>query len=60
MAGKYRPLGLEDRMPFGKHAGEKIRVLLYSDLAYIKWLIESGGNFELDNTAFKEYERLEK
>jgi hypothetical protein len=48
---------MEDMMPFGKHKGTKVRVLLYSDIAYIKWAIENGA-LELDNVAFKKYEEL--
>ncbi len=57
-AGKFPPLGMESIMPFGKHKGTKIRVLLYSEIGYLQWLIEKGDGFELDNTAFAEYERL--
>lgn len=52
----YKPLGLEDLMPFGKHKGTKIRVLLMNEIAYMKWLMEQGGNFQLDNKAFEKYE----
>ena len=53
----YRPLGLEDRMPFGKHKGEKIRVLIMNEIAYMQWLIENSDNFQLDNQAFELYEK---
>ena len=51
--------GLEDRLPFGKHKGKKIRVVLNEDAAYMLWLVETCGNpIQLDNAAFKEYQRL--
>lgn len=56
---QYKPVGLEDRRPFGKHKGTKISVLLYSELAYMRWLIEEfEGGFDLDDQAYKLYQRL--
>jgi hypothetical protein len=53
----YKPLGLEDLMPFGKFKGTKIRVLLYEDIAYVNWAI-TNANLQLDNKAFEKFQEL--
>lgn len=54
---RYRPLGLEDRMPFGKYKDMKLRVLMFENISYLQWLIDSNKDFELDDQAYAEYER---
>ncbi len=49
--------GLEDRIPFGKYKGTKLRVIMFDDIGYIVWLV-GQGNFHMDNTAFAEYQKL--
>ena len=52
----FKPLGLEDLMPFGKHKGTKVRVLIMNELAYLTWLLENTS-VELDNQAYARYEK---
>ena len=52
----FKPLGLEDLIPFGKHKGTKVRVLIMNELAYITWLLENTS-VELDNQAYERYEK---
>jgi phage terminase large subunit-like protein len=53
----YKPLGLEDLMPFGKFKGTKVRVLIYEDVAYMTWCIDNTG-LQLDNIAFEKYQQV--
>jgi len=53
----YKPLGMEDMMPFGKFKGTKIRVLLYGEIAYINWAI-TNANLQLDNKAYEKFQEL--
>lgn len=54
----YRPLGIEDKMPFGKYKGQKIRVVLFEDISYMQWLLDTNMDFKLDDVANKIFERL--
>lgn len=44
---KYKPLGLEDEMPFGKHKGKKIQWIVDNQLDYMVWLVGEKEDFEL-------------
>lgn len=37
----FRPLTLEDLMPFGKHKGEQVEDLIDDDPSYLAWLYEN-------------------
>lgn len=52
----FKPLGLEDLMPFGKFKGTKIRVLIMNELAYVTWVLDNT-RLELDNQAYERYEK---
>lgn len=44
-------------MPFGKYKDMKLRVLMFENISYLQWLIDSNKDFELDDQAYAEYER---
>lgn len=41
---KYKPLTLEDKIPFGKHRGKSIAVISLRDINYLKWLNWKDSN----------------
>ena len=47
----FKPLGLEDVIPFGKFKGTKIRVLLMNELSYMEWVCQNITTFNLDEQA---------
>jgi len=53
----YPPTGLDDKLPFGKHEGTKLGVILESDPSYVRWLIEKADmDFHLDDEAWEKYQ----
>jgi len=53
----YPPTGLDDKLPFGKHEGMKLWVILESDPTYVRWLIEDADmDFHLDDEAWEKYQ----
>lgn len=62
---KYPPIGLDDRMRFGKHGpkngepGTELWEVLEKDPSYVTWLIEEAG-VQLDDEAFSEYQKRTK
>lgn len=53
----YPPTGLDDELPFGKHEGTKLWVVLESDPSYVRWLIEwADMDFRLDDEAWEKYQ----
>jgi len=53
----YPPTGLDDEIPFGKHEGANLWVILESDPTYVRWLIEEADiNFQLDDEAWEKYQ----
>lgn len=53
----FKALGLEDVIPFGKHKGTKIRVLIMNEPAYLTWLLENTS-VVLDNQAYERYQKM--
>ena len=52
----FRPLGLDDKMPFGKYKGDELWLVIETDTQYITWLIEEADmDFQLDNDAYEHY-----
>ena len=47
----FKPLGLEDVIPFGKFKSTKIRVLLMNELSYMEWVCQNITTFNLDEQA---------
>lgn len=53
----YPPTGLDDELPFGKHEGEKLWIVLETDPTYVQWLIEEADmDFHLDDEAWQKYQ----
>lgn len=53
----YPPTGLDDELPFGKHEGEPLWVVLGTDVTYVRWLIEEADmDFQLDDEAWQKYQ----
>lgn len=46
---RYRILGLDDVMPFGKYRGELIKDIIDIDARYINFLIQDSGYLRLDD-----------
>lgn len=43
-------LGMEDKFPFGRHAGKKVEDILEDDPQYILWFDENVTQYHLDQT----------
>lgn len=59
---RYKPMSLDDEFKFGKqHKGEPLWQVMQNDLDYVAFLVEDASmDFEMDNEAFAEYERLKQ
>jgi len=51
---------LDSILPFGKHKGSALWLVMANDLDYIVWCVENVGNFIMDNEAYTEYLELTK
>lgn len=64
MSSNYPPIGLDDRLRFGKYGpqngqpGKELWEVLETDPSYVTWLIENA-DVELDNEAYEEYLKTE-
>ena len=45
---KYKPLGLDSNIPFGKHVGKVVRKVILTDLQYMRWMMREGVSFTTD------------
>lgn len=36
----YKPLSLDDNMPYGKYKGQTLREIISKDKDYMEWIIE--------------------
>jgi hypothetical protein len=50
---KFDPIGLEDKIPFGKHKDKIFSEVAKTDARYLKWCVENVKNFDLTDEAKK-------
>jgi len=54
----YKPIGLKDKFPFGKHKGKPVSEIIKTNTKYIGWCLSKVKTFELKSDAKKLYDKL--
>lgn len=52
----YSVIGLDDALPFGKHAGKLLRDVIDEDPGWVVWAMENINAFEISDAAEAELE----